>query len=534
MAEFTELADAIVDDLLEQSPEEATDLGDHRFDDRLAARDQAAVDERMRRWQSHLRALEQWDAASLEPEAAADLLILRDELELRTFLDQEERAHLWNPLLYNPGNGLFPLLSQATQTPERRLRGLCSRLEQIPELVEVGLKQLQNPPRVHVETALQQHPGVVQLIQGSIDQLARGIADIGLRGRVAKAQSQALAAWERFGAHLQETLESASGDFRLGPQRFQRKLRLALHSPLESQDVLSRAQRRVEEASAELADVSGELTDGRGTAAERIRLALEKVAERRPDDSTVLTEAGAATAELDRAVRESGLFTVPQDLFDLEVVPEFMRGVASAYCMPAGPFEEGARTKVMIAPTPQSWSKEQVESFYREINSAMMVILMAHEATPGHALQLAVARRFRGPTKVRRAFYNGPFVEGWACQAERIVGEFGLGGLPARTQLLKMQIRTAMNALLDAAVHVQDMSREEAVAMMVERGFQERSEAENKWRRACLTSAQLSTYFVGYSELQDLFQALAPMTSYDEVLAHGSPPVSLLRGLIRA
>jgi hypothetical protein len=64
------------------------------------------------------------------------------------------------------------------------------------------------------------------------------------------------------------------------------------------------------------------------------------------------------------------------------------------------------------------------------------------------------------------------------------------------------------------------------------RCYQEESEARNKWRRACLTSAQLSTYFVGYSELDELFARVGPLPSYDRVLAHGSPPPALLSRLL--
>ena len=39
---------------------------------------------------------------------------------------------------------------------------------------------------------------------------------------------------------------------------------------------------------------------------------------------------------------------------------------------------------------------------------------------------------------------------------------------------------------------------------MVEGGFQEESEARNKWNRARLTSTQLSTYFVGSVEMWDI------------------------------
>ncbi|HVB14559.1 MAG TPA: DUF885 domain-containing protein [Candidatus Dormibacteraeota bacterium] len=532
MADFQTIADATIDDLLALTPEDATSLGDHRFDDRVSDRNLARTEATVRQLRARQRELESVDQTQLDPESRVDAAMLANQLELEIFSAEEVRAPSWNPLVYNPGDGLFSLLGQQTQPAETRLRGVCGRLEAIPELVELAQRQLENPPRVHVETALQQHPGVVHLVREETDRLVANVSDLALRGRVARAQSRALAAWEAFGRHLEERLESAQGDFRLGEKRYAKKLRLALHSPLDPAEVLRRAQAHLDLLTEELAEASAELVGGGGTQQELIRRALDHVAEVRPDNNSVLGEAGAALGHLTSAVESSGLFTVPQDPYDLVVVPEFMRGMASAFCMPAGPFEEGAHSKVMIAPTPDEWTTERAQSFYREINSSMLVMLMAHEVMPGHVMQLAVARRFKGPTKVRAALGNGPFVEGWACHAERIVGELGLGGLPVRTQQIKVHIRSTMNAILDAAVHAGGMNEEEAIALMTERGYQERAEARGKWRRACLSSTQLSTYFVGYTELQDLFEQLAPITSYDEVLAHGSPPTSLLAGLL--
>jgi len=77
------------------------------------------------------------------------------------------------------------------------------------------------------------------------------------------------------------------------------------------------------------------------------------------------------------------------------------------------------------------------------------------------------------------------------------------------------------------------------MTLMTGRGFQEEGEAAGKWRRALLTSAQLSTYYVGYSEISDLARELraaspgqADLEIHDAMLAHGSPPVRLLRPLI--
>jgi hypothetical protein len=71
---------------------------------------------------------------------------------------------------------------------------------------------------------------------------------------------------------------------------------------------------------------------------------------------------------------------------------------------------------------------------------------------------------------------------------------------------------------------------------MTGRGFQEDGEATGKWRRAQLTSAQLSTYYVGYTEVADLAadlrsRGMSERAAHDAMLAHGSPPVRLLRTL---
>jgi len=114
----------------------------------------------------------------------------------------------------------------------------------------------------------------------------------------------------------------------------------------------------------------------------------------------------------------------------------------------------------------------------------------------------------------------------------------GLGDA-LRMQQLKMQLRMTINAILDARVHAHGMTEDEAMTLMMRRGHQEEGEAAGKWRRAQLTSAQLSTYFVGYLEVRDLAHDLAaarPGASvrerHDELLSHGSPAARHLRGLL--
>jgi hypothetical protein len=116
------------------------------------------------------------------------------------------------------------------------------------------------------------------------------------------------------------------------------------------------------------------------------------------------------------------------------------------------------------------------------------------------------------------------------------MADHGYHGLPLRLHQLKMQLRMTINAILDQLVHCENLAEADAMAMMTGRGFQEEGEAAGKWRRALLTSTQLSTYFVGYTEVSAIARARPAGTSmrdwHDAMLAHGSPPPRHLATLL--
>ena len=178
--------------------------------------------------------------------------------------------------------------------------------------------------------------------------------------------------------------------------------------------------------------------------------------------------------------------------------------------------------------------------FLREYNTLSIHNLTVHEAMPGHFLQLAFSNRF--PSRLRALLSSGVFIEGWACYTEQMMSEEGfLDGDPLmRLITLKWYLRSIVNAILDQSVHVDGINREEAMRMMVEDAFQEEREAAGKWKRAQMTSVQLSTYFVGLQEHLDMRTAAERAWGgeftlkkyHDAVISHGSPPVKHVRSLI--
>jgi len=131
---------------------------------------------------------------------------------------------------------------------------------------------------------------------------------------------------------------------------------------------------------------------------------------------------------------------------------------------------------------------------------------------------------------VRAIFSSGLFAEGWAVYTEKIMADAGFGGPEVHMQQLKMRLRVIINSIIDQKIHTEGMTEQDAMAMMMNEGYQEDGEAAGKWRRACLTSTQLSTYFVGSAEVEGIRAAYEAKNKKvdvqkmnDTILSFGTP-----------
>jgi hypothetical protein len=534
--QFVPIAERVVEAILEANPAMAAFAGDHRFDDRLPDLSTEAVGRDVAMLRDAAAALSQVDNELLDPQERVDHEVLLAVVDRALFEYTEIREYEWNPLEHNPGALLHGLIARPYAPVEQRLASLAARLAAVPDALATARATLTECPRIHLETAVGQFAGTGALIRTEIPPLLAEAP--GLAGQIEPASAAALAALDEFTGWLRGQLsEGDTGrDPRLGRPLWEARLWHALDTDLSAAEVLSRARATLDRVGEELREAAAELIGGPASDA-TVRAALDRLAEQHPANDTIVDLAKLTLDETTEFVRAEELVSLVDDPCVIQEMPEFARGVAVAYCDPPGPLETAeVPTFYCISPTPSDWPADRVESFYREYNNHMVRNLTVHEAMPGHFLQLAHSRRYRGSTRARALGFSGPFVEGWAVYAEELMAERGFGGLPIRLQQLKMQLRMALNAVLDQLVHCDGLTEDEAMATMTQRGFQEEGEAAGKWRRALLTSAQLSTYFVGYTEVSAIARARPAGTSlrawHDTMLAHGSPPARHLRSLI--
>ncbi|HQW82625.1 MAG TPA: DUF885 domain-containing protein [Pseudomonadota bacterium] len=554
--QFDALARSWLSDWFRLNPISATQVGSHIVDgdiEDLSVKGRAAAVEHARRT---LAALEAIDATSLSRENQIDYAILRNQLQSDLWSVETLQNWAWDPQVYGQlaGSAIYTLMAREFAPLPERLKSATLRIEKLPRLFSQARENLDpaRVPLIHAETAAKQHGGILglvdQFITPNLDQL--GEED---RERAENAIGNLKLAVAEQQKWLDETLvPNAKGDFRIGAALYDQKLAFALNSPLSRGEIKQRAEAELQRVRAEMYSIARTVLADQPKAPEMpeqptpeqqqagIAAALELAYADRPDRDKVVETATASTERATAFVREKGLVTLPESPVKIILMPEFQRGVAVAYCDSPGPLDKHLDTFYAVSPIPDDWSTEQVDSFLREYNTRSIEELSIHEAMPGHFLQIAHSNKH--PSTLRAVLSSGSFVEGWAVYAEKMMVDAGyLDNDPLFKLInLKWYLRVITNALMDQAIHVDGMTREDAMTLMTVQGFQQEREAAGKWVRAQLTSTQLPTYFVGFQEHLDLEKAIRErdgdqfdMRKYnDTVLSFGSPPGRYVRQMM--
>lgn len=556
--DFDEVARQYIREMTMWSPISATTLGDHLYDHEV---DYPTDDMRKREHAFHeryLKRLKSIDRTLLSRDNQVDYQLLMQQLQGDLWRLDELQEWAWNPVLYTQltGNAVYGLMARDFAPVETRITNVIQRLERLPGFLADVRKTLdpKRVPPIHAETAIKQNRGVLSIIDNMVKPEI-GKLSTGTQQAFQKVMPLVKEAVDEHQQWLEkELLPNAKGNFRIGAKQFDAKLAFSLGSGLSRSEVRERAEFELRRVRKEMysiargvmlkADVRWEGEAPAEPSHEQqqkvITAALEKAYAEIPARDGIVDFAKKSLEVTTDFVRKHDLVTIPNDPLDIIIMPEFQRGVSIAYCDSPGPLDVGQKTYYAVSPIPADWTEKQVGSFLREYNFRSIHDLTIHEAMPGHFLQIAHSNR--SPRRLRALLASGTFIEGWGVYAEQLMSEEGFLDRDPLMRLiaLKWYLRGIANAIIDQAIHVDGMNREEAMKLMVQDTFQEEREAALKWVRAQLTSTQLSTYFVGYQEHRDLRTAAEKTWAdkftlkryHDGILSFGSPPVRFVKALL--
>src|SRR5437899_4193748 len=265
-----------------------------------------------------------------------DVRLLRDNFDSEIFRLEELREAEWNPLVYNQSlaNSLYLLVARDFDSAEKRIPNLRSRMEAIPNVIAEAKGNLQHPPRVYTETAIDQIQGAINLVRNGLDPLLNQGPQ--LKKELAPAQEKTAKALEDYKKWLQsDLLKRADGDFRLGAEKFRKKLHFALASDLTMEEIKQRANADLEQTQAAIYETALPLHKKYFPKADEKMLddkeqvtaaVLKRLAEQHPDDNTIVSYAQKIVGEATDFVQSRNLVAVPNTRLDLILMPEFKRG----------------------------------------------------------------------------------------------------------------------------------------------------------------------------------------------------------------
>ncbi len=541
--------------MLRDSPTSATQLGDHHFDENVTSFSAAARAHRVAHAYQLLNDLAHFPQSALSADNQVDAAMLRNALNQSIWSETKLQDWAWDAQIYNDAAGasLYNLAARDFAPWPQRLHAATIRMEKIPRLFAQARANLvpARVPLIVATTVAAQNQGIVSVAESMLVPHVSTLSE-GERRRFQTALATLKVATARHQQWLDTVLvPNARGDFRLGRKLYDEKLKFALNGTLDRDTIKARATQAIADTRAQMYQVARTVLEGKtklvmplqpsdAQQQATIEAALALTYVKRPARDAVESDARAAVATATAFVQSHHLLSLPAAPVLVIEMPKFQQGVAVAYCDAAGPLEPQLPTFYAVSPIPVQWDDAQTNSFLREYNSTMIHDLSIHEAMPGHYVQLDHANS--GSSPLRAVLSSGPFVEGWAVYAEGMMADEGYQDHDPLFKLtvLKMRLRSITNSLLDIGIHAEKMTESEATLLMTHTAFQQEREAAGKWTRARLTSTQLLSYFVGYSEHMALREEAKVrwgsnynLFRYNQaVLAHGSPATRYVRALM--
>ncbi|MGB9005744.1 MAG: DUF885 domain-containing protein [Candidatus Aminicenantales bacterium] len=520
-SKFQKSLEAYLDAYWKFYPTSGTLAGYTKYNDRLEDLNPNAVEKRNNELDIFNQELvTKINKANLSPENQADLEILVDALDLELFRHESLVPWEYNPLFYNEilANCVQGLLGKNTAPLEARVKSATDRLKQIPGFVKQAKEDLKTPAQIYTETAIAQFPGILNFYKNDISALVAG-ASAEAKSKLMAEAAKAVTALEDFQNFFRnELLARSTGNFRLGEQAHLRLMRLTTQGSIVPDDLVARANADFKNIRREMALVCIPFykvmypnvnLEQMNRPEEEIRTILikgvfDKIKTEHLSRDEFLSGARSTAATLQAFIEAHNLMALPEGMPAIEVMPVEKRGLTLTRLLGPGPYESSGPYTLYLSPIPDDWPPEAVNSFLEEYHNYIFPFTVAGKVYPGPYVPLVMTRQ--NPSLVRKLYPNLPLLRGWPAYMEETLVTAGYGNYDLRLRLsqLEMQLKAAMDYLLELNIHQGSMTEEQAINYMTRSGFQSEPEAKRKWKQIILSPGESAYTYIGYQEILDI------------------------------
>lgn len=552
---FASYKETFIDKLWQLNPSFATEEGFHNYDSTIDIPSQEVMQQKLSIYKILQDSLHKFELQKLSDNNKTDYYLIENFFNSSKWYADTFKQWQWDPSGYNVGEG-FDLIASRKDIPlNEKLIIISKRLAHVPAYFEAARENISNPTDIHTDLAINQNKGSIDVFNSIADSVKTSTLAGDDKKNLQTNLNNAIAAVNGYITFLTDTVKAdfkknPPRSFRIGKELYERKFNYDIQSKYTAEEIYKIAEQHKNLLHQQMYELSTKLwSKYMGNAPQ-------------PKDSLALVQSVIDKIALNHCKKDSFVATIKRDIPNItkfindhhlvymdpkkplvvRKTPDYMEGGGTGASINApGPYDKYANTFYNVSP-PTHLSDADAESFLREYNYYTLQILSIHEALPGHYVQLMHANM--QPSIIKNVFGNTAMVEGWAVYGERMMIENGYGDNAPEMQLMyyKWNLRETLNTILDYSVHCLNMSEGDVMNLLMKEGFQEKTEATNKWKRVRQTQVQLDAYFTGSTEIlalrEDYKKALGDKYNlYDfnnKFLSYGSVPVKYISQMMMA
>jgi uncharacterized protein (DUF885 family) len=482
-ATFTAVATGYLEDLYRRQPTQATYLGIHKFDDKLDDYSRQAVTDAVTAARGFRERVAAIDAAGLNPVNQLDREQLLRAIDSRILTLDVVRPWAKDPDTYSSGitNTAYLMIKRAYAPPAERMRLLIAREKAMPAALAEARKNLDNPPKISTEIAIEQVDGSQGFFKTAVAEAFPEVKDQALLDEFKAANGAVIAALGEYKKWLQDDLlKRSNGNFAIGAETYAKKLAADEMVELSLDELLAIAEKDLRKNQAAFTETA-KLVDAKLTPMQ----VLAKVQADHPPAAKLLALTQAELDSIGRFMTDHHIVTVPQAApARVQETPPFLRATTTASMDIPGPFETVATEAYynMTLPDPK-WKPKDIEEFMTQWYYAAISNVSVHEVWPGHYLQFLYAKTF--PSDVRKVLGAASNSEGWAHYCEQMVIDEGFHADDPKYRLAQIQDALLRDARFIAGIrmHTRGMTVKEAEDFFVTEGYQPRPVARSESKR---------------------------------------------------
>jgi len=533
-----QIFEAYYEDVLRNSPEEATSVGRRDYDDRWSDLSPAGREQ----WRSIQRGYVEMLSAILEAglseqDALSRRLLLASLSESLAGAELEDYLLSFNQL-FGLHTNVFLTINQMPARTVEDFENRIARLRAVPAYVDGGIATM----REGIAAGIVQPGYIAETIAGQID----------VQGKPPAAESPLLEAFRNFpdsipAAERQRLAEAAEAAYTNAFQPAWKKLQTFVADEYVPAGRKQTPASTLPNGGALYAYMVKRYTTTDRTPDEIHQIGLQEVARIKAEIEKIAKEAGFESGE----AFEKHLKTTPGQRFaSKEEMLVYCRNIAKIVD-PGLPqfFKKLPRMPVGIRPIPEDREAASASNYQAPAADGSragwfnlkaykpeeqwkfdMHALVLHETNPGHHLQIATQIEIEGLPEFRKIYHSGAYIEGWALYSESL-GD-ALGAYPdaaAKFSKLESERFRARRLVVDTGLHAKGWSREKAIEYM---GEEYTSEVDRyiAWPGQALSykMGQLRILELREEAKQKLGDKFDIRDFHDVVLRNGPLPLGLL------